>query len=125
MVRMATFFLGNWVTRSYLAAVVAAAAFMIAANPITGPSIAAVFLIGLTAPVSIIFAPFFLLGDGWLTTPMLFGSVLAGYLLNTVLINMIVGEVDQARARRTWPARRPAAARVRSAVPVGQHAPGR
>ena len=111
MVGMATFFLGNWVTRSYLAAVVAAAAFMIAANPITGPSVAAVFLIGLTAPVSVIFAPFFLLGDGWMTTPMLVGSVLAGYLLNTVLINMIVGEVGHARTRRAWPARRPAAGR--------------
>ena len=92
---MTTFFLGNWITRGYTAAVVAAIAFMIAANPITGPSVAAVLLIGLTAPVSIIFAPFFLLGDGWMTTPMLVGSVLAGYLLNTVLINMIVGEVHR------------------------------
>lgn len=105
MVGMTTFFLGNWVTRSYLAAVVAAAAFVIAANPVAGPSVAGVFLIGLTAPVSVIFAPFFLLGDGWLTTPMLIGSVLAGYLLNTVLLNMIVGEVDRVRTRRTWPAR--------------------
>jgi hypothetical protein len=100
---MTTFFLGNWVTRGYAAAVVAAAAFMIAADPITGPSVAAALLIGLTAPVSIIFAPFFLLGEGWLTTPMLIGSVLAGYLLNTVLINMIVGEVD--RVRRPAPGR--------------------
>ena len=99
---MTTFFLGNWVTRGYSAAVVAAAAFMIAANPITGPSVASVLLIALTAPVSIIFAPFFLLGEGWMTTPMLLGSVLAGYLLNTVLINMIVGEVHGVRARRTW-----------------------
>jgi hypothetical protein len=106
MVGMATFFLGNWITRTYLAAVVAAAAFMIAANPFTGPSVAGVFLIGLTAPVSVLFAPFFLLGDGWMTTPMLIGSVLAGYLLNTVLINMIVGEVDRVRGRRTRLARR-------------------
>ena len=94
---MTTFFLGTWVTRAYTAAVVAAVAFMIAANPVTGPSVAAVLLIGLTAPVSVIFAPFFLLGDGWLATPMLIGSVLAGYLLNTVLINMIVGEVHRVR----------------------------
>ena len=84
MVGMTSFFLGNWCTRLYSIAVVAALAFMIVANPI--------YLIGLTAPVSIIFAPFFLLGDGWMTTPMLLGSVLAGYLLNTVLINMIVGQ---------------------------------
>ena len=96
MVGMATFFLGNWITRTYLAAVVVAAAFMTAA-PFAGPSVAGMFLIGLTAPVSVIFAPFFLLGDGWMTTPMLIGSVLAGYLLNTVLINMIVGEVHRIR----------------------------
>ncbi len=94
---MTSIFLGNWVTRGYSAAVLAAAIFMIAANPVTGPSVAAVLLIGLTAPVSIIFAPFFLLGDGWLATPMLIGSVLAGYLLNTVLLNMIVGQVDRVR----------------------------
>jgi hypothetical protein len=41
-----------------------------------------------------------------MTTPMLIGSVLAGYLLNTVLINMIVGEVGRVRTRRTWLARR-------------------
>ncbi len=105
MVGMATFFLGNWVVRSYSATVVAAAALTIAA-PAAGASPAGVFLIGLTAPVSVIFAPFFLLGDGWMTTPMLIGSVLAGYLLNTVLINMIVGEVGRVRTRRTWLARR-------------------
>ncbi len=105
MVGMATLLLGTWVTRTYLAAVVAAAACTIAA-PVTGPSVAGIFLIGLTAPVSVIFAPFFLLGEGWMTTPMLVGSVLAGYLLNTVLINMIVGEVDRVRARGTWLARR-------------------
>ncbi len=97
MVGMTSFFLGTWVTRCYSAAVVAAAAFLIAANPVTGPSVASAFLIGLTAPVSVIFAPFFLLGDGWMTTPMLIGSVLAGDLLNTVLINMIVGEVRRVR----------------------------
>jgi hypothetical protein len=31
---------------------------------------------------------------------MLAGSVLAGYLLNTVLINMIVGQVEKVGARR-------------------------
>jgi hypothetical protein len=100
MVGMTSFFFGNWVIRLYSIAVVAALAFMIAANPITGMSVAAVFLIGLTAPVSVIFAPFFLLGDGWMTTPMLAGSVLAGYLLNTVVINMIVGQAEKAGARR-------------------------
>jgi uncharacterized membrane protein len=95
MVGMTAFFFGTWVTRGYSAAVAAA---LIAAS-ITGP-LAGVILIGLTAPVSIIFAPFFLLGDGWMTTPMLIGSVLAGYLLNTVLINMIVGEVTHVQARR-------------------------
>jgi hypothetical protein len=100
MVGMTSFFLGNWVTRLYSIAVIAALAFMVAANPITGPSVAAVFLIGLTAPVSVIFAPFFLLGEGWMTTPMLAGGVLAGYLLNTVLLNMIVGQAEKVGARR-------------------------
>lgn len=83
------FFVGTWVTRCYTGAVLASAAFMIAANPVTGPGVAGIFLIALTAPVSIIFAPVFLLGDGWLTAPMMIGSVVAGYLLNTVVINMI------------------------------------
>lgn len=111
MVGMTSFFLGNWVTRLYSIAVIAALAFTIAANPFTGPSVAAIFLIGLTAPVSVIFAPFFLLGHGWMTTPMLAASVLAGYLLNTVLLNMIVGPTGRTATL--------------SAVAVGQHAAGR
>lgn len=100
MVRMTHFFLGNWVTRIYSIAVVISIAFMIVANPVVGIGFAAVLLIGLTAPVSIIFAPFFLLGDGWLAAPMLIGSVLAGYLLNIVLLNMIAGQVEKVGARQ-------------------------
>jgi hypothetical protein len=95
MVGMAAFFLGNWITRLYLGAVITAA---FAPHP--------AYLIGLTSPVSIIFAPVFLLGDGWLTTPMYVGSVLAGYLLNTVVLNLIVG--GPARASHRRPARRAA-----------------
>ncbi|MEV6489400.1 hypothetical protein AB0M20_12340 [Actinoplanes sp. NPDC051633] len=95
-----SFFVGNWVTRLYLGAVLVATAFMIAAGPAVGLGIAGIFLIALTSPVSIIFAPVFLLGEGWLTGPMMVGSILAGYLLNTVLINMIVGEIGRVRSRR-------------------------
>jgi hypothetical protein len=90
------FFVGNWVTRLYSGSVLVAAALMIAA----GPGLADIFLIALTSPVSIIFAPVYLLGEGWLTGPMMVGSVLAGYLLNTVLINMIAGEIGRVRSRR-------------------------
>jgi hypothetical protein len=90
------FFVGNWVTRLYFGSVLVAAALMIAA----GPGLADIFLIALTSPVSIIFAPVYLLGEGWLTGPMMVGSVLAGYLLNTVLINMIAGEIGRVRSRR-------------------------
>jgi hypothetical protein len=100
MIPMTHFFFGNWVTRIYAIAVVISIIFLLAANPVVGFGFAAVFLIGLTAPVSIIFAPFFLLGEGWLTTPMMIGSVLAGYLLNTVLLNMIAGQVEKVSARR-------------------------
>jgi hypothetical protein len=95
MVRMRNFFFGNWFTGLYLAAVGAAAAYMIAANVLSEPSFGAVYLIGLTAPVSIIFAPFYLLGTGWMTVPMLVLSVLAGTLLNVLLINTIVGQVGR------------------------------
>lgn len=97
---MTNFFLGSWVTRLYLLAVVTAACFMFAANAVIGTSYASVALIALTSPVSIIFAPIFLLGDGWMTTPMLMLSVLAGYLLNTVLINVIAGEMGRLRHHR-------------------------
>ena len=92
MDRMTTFFLGNWATRCYLFAVAVAAVIMIGADLATGshePAANSIWLIALTAPVSVIFAPFFLLGDGWLTLPMLAGSVLAGYLLNIAIINLI------------------------------------
>ena len=94
---MANFFFGNWITRIYLTAVGSAALFALAAGSGSGPSFAVIWLIALTAPVSVIFAPVFLLGEGWLTTPMMFGSVLAGLLLNTLLINVIVGEVFRTR----------------------------
>lgn len=97
---MTHLFLGNWVTRFYSIAVLISIIVMIAAYPVVGFGFAAVFLIGLTAPVSIIFAPFFLLGEGWLTVPMMIGSVVAGYLLNTVLLNMIAGQVEKVGARR-------------------------
>jgi hypothetical protein len=89
---MRTFFLGNWVTRTYLVAVLA----MSAGNFLVGPP-ACIVLIALTSPVSVIFAPIFLLGDGWLTIPMLWLSVLAGLLLNTLLINTIVGATVRRR----------------------------
>jgi hypothetical protein len=103
MDRMTKFFFGTWATSIYLFAVAVAAVIMIGGNLATGdhePSTAAIYLIGLTAPVSVIFAPIFLLGDGWQTVPMLWLSVTAGMLLNTVLINTIVGEVGKLRSRR-------------------------
>lgn len=103
MDRMTNFFLGNWATRGYLFAVAVTAAILLGGNLATGsqePSAAAVYLIGLTAPVSIIFAPVFLLGDGWLSIAMLWLSVAAGVLLNTLLINTIMGEVGRLRSRR-------------------------
>jgi len=88
MVRMTNFFFGSWVTRVYLVAVLVMSAATIAVGlP------ACIVLIALTSPVSVIFAPIFLLGDGWMTVPMLWLSVLAGLLLNTLLINTIVGTV--------------------------------
>ena len=98
---MTSFFFGNWATRSYLFAVAVTAVILIGGNLATGdhePTQAAVYLIGLTAPVSVIFAPVFLLGDGWLSMTMLWLSVAAGVLLNTLLINTIVGTV-RPRAR--------------------------
>ena len=77
-------FVGSWITRLYTVAVCASAIGALAA-----PGSAGVLLIALTSPVSIIFAPIYLLGDGWLTTPMLITSVLAGYLLNIAIINLI------------------------------------
>ncbi|MET8152867.1 SCO4225 family membrane protein [Actinoplanes sp. NPDC049668] len=98
---MTQFFFGNWATRIYLFAVGVAAAILIGGNLATGdhePSTAAAYLIGLTAPVSVIFAPFFLLGDGWLAVAMLWLSVAAGALLNTLLINTIAGQVGRLRS---------------------------
>ncbi|GGQ46382.1 SCO4225 family membrane protein [Couchioplanes azureus] len=100
---MTRFFFGNWVTRGYLFAVATAAVVLLGANLATGghePSFAAVYLIGLTAPVSVIFAPIALLGEGWLAVAMLWLSVAAGVLLNTLLINTIVGEVGKFHSRR-------------------------
>jgi hypothetical protein len=97
MVGMATFFFGTWINRLYLAAVAAAA--------VSGSQ---VLLTGLTSPVSIIFAPVFLLGEGWLTTPMYAGSVLAGCLLNTVVLNLICGPAQPGGPTpRGWAASRP------------------
>jgi hypothetical protein len=103
MDRMTTFFLGTWTTRVYLFAVAVTAVILLGGNLATGnhePSSAAVYLIGLTAPVSVIFAPVFLLGDGWLSIAMLWLSVVVGVLLNTLLINTIVGEVGKLRSHR-------------------------
>ncbi|MEV8506824.1 hypothetical protein AB0368_18720 [Actinoplanes sp. NPDC051475] len=100
---MTKFFFGNWVTRCYLLAVAAAAVFLLGAHLVTGdegPSFAGIYLIGLTAPVSVIFAPIALLGGGWLASAMLWLSVVAGMLLNTLLINTIVGEAGRFRSRR-------------------------
>jgi hypothetical protein len=115
---MTKFFFGTWATSSYVFAVAAAAVIMVGDNLATGhhePSASAIYLIGLTAPVSVIFAPIFLLGDGWQTIPMLWLSVTAGLLLNTLLINTIVGEVGQLRRRASGG----------GALPVGQGAAGR
>jgi hypothetical protein len=103
MDRMTSFFLGTWTTRIYLFTVAVTAAILLGGNLATGnhePSSAAVYLIGLTAPVSVIFAPVFLLGDGWLSIAMFWLSALAGFLLNTLVINVIVGEVGRLRSRR-------------------------
>jgi len=102
MVAMTKFFCGNWVTRAYLLAVlVMSAGTVLAGRP------ACIVLIALTSPVAVIFAPIFLLGDGWQTVPMLWLSVLAGLLLNTLLINTIVGAVENAvESRSTPPGRR-------------------
>ncbi|MEU7903737.1 SCO4225 family membrane protein [Actinoplanes sp. NPDC049118] len=100
---MTQFFFGNWATRGYLFAVAVAAAVLIGGNLATGnhePTTAAIYLIGLTAPVSVIFAPFFLLGDGWLAVAMLWLSVAAGALLNTLLINTIAGQAGRLRSHR-------------------------
>jgi len=95
MVGMRNFFFGNWVTRTYLLAVLT----MSAATVLVGLP-ACIVLIALTSPVSVIFAPIFLLGEGWMTIPMLWLSVLAGLLLNTLLINTIVGAVEIRWTRR-------------------------
>jgi hypothetical protein len=98
---MTSFFFGTWPTRVYLFAVAVTAVILIGGNLATGnhePTPAAIYLIGLTAPVSVIFAPVFLLGDGWLSIAMLWLSVAAGVLLNTLLINTIAGTV-RPRAR--------------------------
>jgi hypothetical protein len=95
MVGMVNIFVGTWAARLYLIAVLAAAGGTAA----SGASYPIIVLIALTSPVSIIFAPIFLLGDGWLTTPMLVLSVLAGYLLNLVLINWIVAAPKSIAAR--------------------------
>ncbi|MFI7596356.1 SCO4225 family membrane protein [Actinoplanes sp. NPDC049681] len=100
---MTKFFFGNWVTRCYLFAVGVSAAVLIGAQLATGdhgPSFAGIYLIGLTAPVSVIFAPIALLGDGWLAIAILWLSVVTGMLLNTLLINTIVGEAGRFRSRR-------------------------
>jgi hypothetical protein len=93
MVGMTNFFLGNWATRIYLGAV----AVLIATSAVP---FAKICLIALSAPVAVIFAPIYLLGTGWLTTPMMALSVTAGVLLNTLLINTIVGKVGVFRGRR-------------------------
>lgn len=83
---MANLFIGTWAARSYLIAVLGTALTALA----SGSAYALALLIALTSPVSIIFAPVFLLGDGWQAAPMMVLSVLAGYLLNVVLINWLV-----------------------------------
>ncbi|MET0495442.1 MAG: hypothetical protein ABW000_20145 [Actinoplanes sp.] len=104
MDRMTTFFLGNWATRCYLFAVAVAAVIMIGADLATGshePAANSIWLIALTAPVSVIFAPIFLLNDGWQTIAMLWLSVACGVLLNTLLINTIVGKLAFPHGRHT------------------------
>ncbi|MFI5495382.1 SCO4225 family membrane protein [Actinoplanes sp. NPDC051859] len=100
---MTRFFFGNWITRGYLFAVAITAVILLGANLATGehePTTEAIYLIGLTAPVSVIFAPVALLGDGWLAIAMLWLSAAAGTLLNTLLINTIVGEVGKFHSSR-------------------------
>jgi hypothetical protein len=104
-------FVGSWITRLYTVAVCASAIGALAA-----PGSAGVLLIALTSPVSIIFAPIYLLGDGWLTTPMLITSVLAGYLLNIAIINLIT--------RPGWSRRVPPSAEVVPGRGVAFHRAG-
>jgi len=98
MVAMTKFFCGNWATRTYLLAVV-----VMSAGTVLVSRPACIVLIALTSPVAVIVAPISLLGDGWLTIPMLWLSVLAGFLLNTVLINMIVGAAESRATRHGCP----------------------
>lgn len=88
MVGMRNFFLGNWVTRAYLLTVLVLSAFTAA-----GSMPSCIALIAATSPISVIFAPIFLLGTGWMTVPMLWLSVLAGLLLNTLVLNTIVAKL--------------------------------
>jgi hypothetical protein len=88
MVGMRNFFFGNWVTRAYLLTVLVLSAFTAA-----GAMPACIALIASTSPISVIFAPVFLLGTGWMTVPMLWLSVLAGLLLNTLVLNTIVAKL--------------------------------
>jgi hypothetical protein len=77
---MKSFFLGNWVTRSYIVAVVVVA--VSSAAPL-----AKICLIALVAPVTVIFASIYLLGTGWMTGPMVALGVTAGVLLNMLLLS--------------------------------------
>ena len=90
---MKSFFFGNWVTRCYIVAVVVTAATS-AAPP------AKIGLITLAAPVAVIFAPIYLLGTGWMIGPMMALSVMAGVLLNTLLLNTIVDGATRVRTLR-------------------------
>lgn len=92
MVGMTNFFLGNWTTRIYLTSVITLVASSAA-------PVARICLIGLSAPASVIFAPIYLLGTGWMTAPMMVLSVTAGVLLNTLLINTIVGRIGHFHGR--------------------------
>jgi hypothetical protein len=92
MVGMRNFFFGNWVTRTYLLAVL-----VMSAATVAGGRSACIVLIALTSPISVIFAPIFLLGTGWMTIPMLWLSVLAGLLLNTLVLNTIVSNSPSSR----------------------------
>lgn len=107
---MTRFFLGNWATRVYLFAVAMTAVVLLGRNLATGdqePTLAAAYLIGLTSPISIAFAPVFLIDDGWTAIAMLWLSVCAGTLLNTLIINLIVGRRAVAQGRQSARTPRP------------------
>ena len=87
------FLFGNWASRIYLLAVLAAAAYLAADRLFVehvDASFAGVYLIGLTSPGSWIGLLLVDAGPQWLTTVGLLAGTVVGALVNTALISGIV-----------------------------------